>query len=290
VTRISLDDDITNRQLEHGAIYCGRFSLDFQPSLHDDRRIPKDDLFIWTPPGRERHLDGGVFLKLNDVCNQLTGLDRYVPLIIFLMVETGLRLEELCAVRWRDVALDKRRMEIAKPRWPKEHEARTIVLSVRVRWYLEQVVLALKEDGRFAPLAAVIPIGVPDVRRALEDVACRAQVVLGESLFDALHLEAEARFKEAGLTKTERDVMLGSALRILPGSQADLISIQDKLDWHLLDGRTYEEAKNSIPLIPADQIIHLRKFTVRRGYLKIEGASPTVIQHFPQVVLRILAA
>jgi hypothetical protein len=130
VTRISLDDDITNRQLERGAIYCGRFSLDFQPSLHDDRRIPKDDLFIWTPPGRERHLDGGVFLKLNDVCNQLTGLDRYVPLIIFLMVETGLRLEELCAVRWRDVALDKRRMEIAKLRWPKEHEARTIVLSV----------------------------------------------------------------------------------------------------------------------------------------------------------------
>jgi hypothetical protein len=98
------------------------------------------------------------------------------------------------------------------------------------------------------------------------------------------------RFDEAGLTKAEKDVMLGSALRILPGSHYDLISIQDKLDRHLLDGRTYEEAKDGIPLIPADQIIRAREMMAEWGILKIEEASPTVIRHFPNVVLRVLAA
>jgi integrase len=42
----------------------------------------------------------------------LTGLDRYIPLVIFLMVETGLRIEELCTVKWEQVSLDKRRMEV----------------------------------------------------------------------------------------------------------------------------------------------------------------------------------
>src|SRR5450631_1461026 len=118
VTRFSLDDDITDRQLENGALYCGRFTLDFPPSLRDDRRLPKEDLFVWTPPERNRCLDASVFPKLDKACDQLTGLDRhYVPLVIFLAVETGMRLEELCTVKWEDVFLDKRRMEVAKPRW-----------------------------------------------------------------------------------------------------------------------------------------------------------------------------
>ena len=104
---------------------------------------------------------------------------------------------------------------------------------------------------------------------------------LREALFDALHSEAEARFKEARLTKTERDIMLGSALRILPGSQADLASIQNKLDWDFLDGKTYEEAKNNLPVIPADQIISVREMMAKWGVLEIPKASPTVIRHFP---------
>ena len=112
-----------------------------------------------------------------------------------------------------------------------------------MRWYLEQVALALREDDRFDPLANIIPMTPHAARRALQDVVSRAQVMLGEPLFDALQSDAKARFKEAGLTKAEQDIMLGSALRVLPGSQEDLISIQNKLDWHFLDGRTYEEAK-----------------------------------------------
>lgn len=56
--RFSLEDDITDRQLEHGAIYCGRFTPVFEPSLRDDRYIPEEDLFVWTPPERDRYLDG----------------------------------------------------------------------------------------------------------------------------------------------------------------------------------------------------------------------------------------
>jgi hypothetical protein len=290
VTRVSLHTDITDRQFENGARFPDGFTPNFHPSFRDDRRMPKEDLFTWTPPERDRHLDGGLFLKLDKACGQLTGLDRYVPLIIFLMVETGLRLEELCAVKWEGVSLDKRRMDVPKPRWPEEHEARAIVLSVRVRMYLEELALALKEDGRFDPLANIIPIGASAARRALEDIVNRAEVVLGEPLFVALHSDAESRFKEARLTKTERDIMLGSALRILPGSQGDLASIQNKLDWHFLDGKTYEKVKHNLPIIPADQIISGRKMMAKWGALEIPEASPTVIRHFPNVVLRILAA
>jgi integrase len=236
VTRVSLDDDITNRQLENGAVYCGRFTPVAWPGSRDDRRVAKEP-FIWTAPTRDRHLDQELFEKLDKACSQLTGLDRYIPLVIFLMVETGLRIEELCTVKWEQVSLDKRRMEVPKPRWPEEHEARTIVLSVRVRMYLEELAAALKADDRFEQSFAVIPIAPAAIRKAFDRVVYLAQVDVGEALFDALHSDAEARFREARLTKTERDIMLGSALRILAGSQADLDSIQDKLDWNFLDGR-----------------------------------------------------
>ncbi len=111
----------------------------------------------------------------------------------------------------------------------------------RIRWRE----LGKSCDDRFDPSAAVIPIAPTAIRRAFELAVNLAQVDIGEALFEALHFDAEARFKEAGLTKTERDIMLGSAMRILPGSQADLASIQDKLDWHLLDGQTYEEARKT---------------------------------------------
>jgi hypothetical protein len=215
--RFSLEDDITDRQLENGAIFCGRFTPVFEPSLRDERYIPEENLFVWTPPERDRYLDGGLFLKLDQVA-------------------------------------------------------------------------ALKADDRFDPLSAVIPISPAAIRRAFEQVMNLARVDIREALFDALHSEAEARFKEARLTKTERDIMLGSALRILPGSQADLASIQNKLDWHFLDGKTYEEAKNDLPIIPADQIISAREMMAKWGVLEIPEASPTVIRHFPNVVLRILAA
>jgi hypothetical protein len=290
VTRISFDDDVTNRQLENGAIDCGRFTPVFQPAFRGDYYISKKDPFTWTPPERDRHLDGGLFLKLDQACRQLTGLDRYVPLVIFLLVETGLRIEELCAVTWEHVSLDKRRLEVPKPGWPEKHEARTIVLSVRVRMYLEELVAALKADDRFDSTSAVIPIAPATIRRAFERVVHLAQVNIAEALFDALHSEADARFKEAGLTKTERDIMLGSALRILPGSQADLVSIQNKLDWNFLDGKTYEEAKDDLPIVPADEIIRSREMMAEWGALEIPEASPTVIRHFPNMVLRVFAA
>ena len=156
---LSCEEDITDSQLENGALDCGRFTLCSQPRSLEGRRLSRPASFVWTPPEPNRHLDGGLFLKLDEVCRQLTGIDRYVPLIIFLMAETGLRIEELCAVKWEGISLDKRRMDVPKPRWPEEHEARTIVLSVRVRWYLEQVALALKEDDRFDPLCQHYPNG-----------------------------------------------------------------------------------------------------------------------------------
>lgn len=246
-----------------------------------ERRLDRH-LRLWSPPERNRHLDAGIFQNLDEACKQLTGLaGYYVPLVIFLAVEAGLRLEELCTLKWQDVALDRRRMDVAKPRWPEEHEARTIVLSVRLRWNLECVALALQKDDRYNPADPVIPLTAAFVHKALRD--------LGLSFAD-LHRDAEMRFDEAGLTKFEKNLMLGSALRILPGSHSDLESIQDKLDRHLLDGKTYEEAKDNIPLIPPAQIIGVREMMAEWGIVHIEEASPTVIRHFPNVVLRVLAA
>ena len=117
--RVSLQDDITDRQLENGATYCGRLTPVFERSLCDGDYIPPNDLLIPTPSGRHRHLDGSLFLKLDQACAQLIGLDRYIQLVIFLVVETGLRIEELCAVKWEDVSLDKRRMDLPKPPFKK---------------------------------------------------------------------------------------------------------------------------------------------------------------------------
>jgi integrase len=212
VPRSSYVENIEQRWLESGALYAGRYTPILQFSARDDAWIVDDNLPRWFPRERNRYLDAGIFPKLNEACCQLTGFDGYyVPLIIFLAVETGLRVQELCGLKWGDVSLDKRRMEVAKPRWPEEHEARTVVLSVRVRWYLERVALALQKDDRFDPLNPVIPMTAPAVHKALKDVANRAQVQIDGLLFDALHREAEARFDEAGLTKAEKDVMLGSA-------------------------------------------------------------------------------
>jgi hypothetical protein len=287
----SLAEAIEERQLENRARDAGRYTFVFPPKFPNSRRPSKCEALLWSPPERKRHLDASIFLKLDEACERLTGIaGYYVPLVIFLAVETGLRLNELCALKWQDVSLSGRRMEVAKPRWPEEHEARTIVLSVRVRWNLECAALALQKDDRYDPLAPIIPMATTAVHRALREIENHAQIQIAELFFDAFHREAETRFDEAGLTKAEKNVMLGSALRILPGSQTDLVSIQHKLDRHLLDGRTYEEAKDSIPLIPASEIISTREMMAEWGVLKIEEASPTVIRHFPNVVLRVLAA
>ncbi|WP_316195293.1 MULTISPECIES: hypothetical protein [unclassified Bradyrhizobium] len=156
--------------------------------------------------------------------------------------------------------------------------------------YLEELAAALKADDRFEQCSAVIPIAPAAIRKAFDRVVYLAQVNLGEALFDALHSDAEARFREARLTKIERDIMLGLALRILPGSRADLVAIQEKLDWNFLDGKTYEEAKDNLPIIRANEIIAASEMMAKWGYLQIPEASPTVIRHFPNVVLRILAA
>jgi integrase len=242
-------------------------------------------------PAWDRHLDPGLFLKLDEACRKLTGLDRYyVPLAVFLMVEAGLAIEDLCALRWEGVSLDTRRMDVPKPLWPGGHEARTIVLSARARMYLEDAALALKEDDRFDPFDAVIPMTPFSLHRAFEDIVRLAEIELGELLYQALRTEAEARFIEAGLTRIERRIMLGTAIRILPGTQLDLISIQDKLDRHLFDGRTFNEAKDFIPVLPGESIVDCRKQLAECGLLKIESASPTVIRHFPNIALSILAA
>ena len=100
---LSCEEDITDSQLENGALDCGRFTLPLQRSSLEGRRLSRREPFVWIPPERGRHLDGGLFLTLDEVCRQLTGLDRYVPLVIFLMAETGLPIEELCAVKWEGV-------------------------------------------------------------------------------------------------------------------------------------------------------------------------------------------
>ena len=121
----SLAEAIEERQLENRARDAGRYTLVFPPMFRNSRRPSERE--AWSPPERKRHLDASIFLKLDEACERLTGLaGYYVPLVIFLAVETGLRLDELCALKWQDVSLSERRIEVAKPRWPEEHEARTI--------------------------------------------------------------------------------------------------------------------------------------------------------------------
>jgi integrase len=196
---------------------------------------------------RRRALQPGELEKLLEACKDCRGLNRYyVPLAIYLAIETAMRLQEIFNLAWGDVNIQTRRIEIRKSKTDhvSDYEGRTIVLTCMAMYLLDH-----GEEARPAAAKLIFPMTKGAFEQSWADVRKRAGIEAdrrGEILeFKDLRREAGNRFEKAGLSKLEHDLMLGHADKSMRGvyisPEGPLKSIQDKLDRHTI-GMTFDEA------------------------------------------------
>ena len=66
---------------------------------------------------RKRKLQEGELAKLEQACKKCLGLNRfYVPLAIYLAIETGMRLQEIFNLIWQDMDVNKHQLKYEKAR------------------------------------------------------------------------------------------------------------------------------------------------------------------------------
>jgi integrase len=244
---------------------------------------PEKKRLLWHDGSRLRRIRKEELKKLEEACKDCSGLSRYyVPLAIYIAVETGMRPREMFELTWQDVDLAGRTIQV-----PSEADARTIVLPFMSKWYLTRVMLALEKERRFYRNGMVFPIERKEFNHAYSHAAFRA----GSMDLTFLHLRSEAsfRFREAGLTVTEHGLMMSGGANVgVADFHLTLKSIQDKLDRHSLGGLTAQEADGKIPLIDPAEIIEVREWMMSEGLMKEEKAGPNIIRHFPFIVLHCL--
>ena len=100
---------------------------------------------------RTRRLEPGELEKLDDACKQCRGLNRcYVSLAMYLAIETGMQLQEIFNLRWSDVEVETRKINIRKSKT--DHitgvQGRTIVLPVMAELFLNQLFNSLTSTGK----------------------------------------------------------------------------------------------------------------------------------------------
>jgi integrase len=194
---------------------------------------------------RKRRLKDGELQKLEQICEKCRGLNRYyVPLAIYLAVETGMRLQEIFNLTWQDIDIEKRRIEIRKSKTDhlRGDEGRIIVLTIGAQSYLISLRFSLQANRRFQKTDRIFPMTKRAFQQSWTDVLKRAGIT--DLTFHDLRREAGSRFDEAGLTKGEHDLMMGHANRDTTSLyiHADLKSIQNRLDRYVFDGMTFDEA------------------------------------------------
>ncbi|WP_143278073.1 tyrosine-type recombinase/integrase [Bradyrhizobium sp. UFLA03-84] len=202
---------------------------------------------------RSRRLEEGELERLIEACKKCLGLNRtYIPLAIYLTVETGMRLDEIFNLTWEDLDVVNRRIEIRKSKTDhvSEYDGRTIVMSVRAMLHASRLPHQLKAiHGEFSvqPSDAVFPMTKDAFEQAFDDVLTRAKITAdkrGERLqFRDLRREANSRFDQM-LTVAECELMLGhkgNGTNAIYRTAA-LKLIQDKLDeYHL--GKTLAQVE-----------------------------------------------
>ena len=178
---------------------------------------------------RKRRLQGdelGRLILATHACGNSVNR-RFLPIAIWLAVETGMRLQEIFGLTWADLDLDKRRIEIqrSKTDYLKQYPGRTIVMTLAARALLQ----AAWRD-HFQQTDRIFPMTRVGFKQTWDGVKKRAGIV-GLTFHDLRH-EAASRFDEAGLTRSEHNLMMGHD----PGDMtslyvhSDLQRIQDKLD------------------------------------------------------------
>ncbi|MGA8614234.1 MAG: site-specific integrase [Xanthobacteraceae bacterium] len=181
---------------------------------------------------RKRRLKDGELEELEVACGDCRGLNKeYVLLAIYLAIETGMRLQEIFNLTWRDVDVKNRRIEITKSKTDHVtgHEGRTIVMNIPARGLLAVLRVQLIGNFRYSKEDRIFPMTREAFKQSWADVVKRAGIT--DLHFHDLRREAGSRFDEAGLTRGEHDLMMGHANKDMASLYvyADLKSIQDKL-------------------------------------------------------------
>jgi integrase len=219
---------------------------------------------------RRRRLEGDELERLQDATKLCRGLNReYVSLAIYLAIETGMRLQEIFNLKWRDINIVDRRITIRKSKTDHitEYEGRIIVMTFLA--YTFFTVLALKLEHQFKHDDLIFPMTREAFKQSWADVVKRATI--HDLHFHDLRREAGSRFDEAGLTKAEHDLMMGHANRDMTGLyiNSHLKIIQEKLDRHWFKGHTFEEVIDQIRNdgMPVEQIVSFdaRVKAINRG-------------------------
>lgn len=191
---------------------------------------------------RKRRLREGELERLIEAAKGCLGLNRiYVPLAVHLAIETGMRMQEIFNLRWQDIDVARRQIEITKSKTDSQTgtEGRTIVLTVFAMLYLLALNRSLPKKPKQSD--SIFPMTKGAFGQSWADLVKRAEI---EDLeFRDLRREAGSWFDEAGLTKAENELMLGHSANDTNSIyiNSKLKPIQDKLDRHVLGGKSLDE-------------------------------------------------
>jgi integrase len=175
---------------------------------------------------QKRSLREGELQSLLDKCKGCLGVNRYyVPLAIYLAIDTGMRRQEIINLTWEDVDFENRRIIIRKSKtdWTArdkgKESGRIIVLPLTSDNLLGHLALSLELYGRLPgsdmvvtepglPSGRIFPMTGEAFYQAFRDV--RRNAKLEHITFrSTLRTTANMMFFKARLDDDERDIMMG---------------------------------------------------------------------------------
>jgi integrase len=207
---------------------------------------------------RERSLEGNELGRILEACKRCIDPNNYyLPLAIWLAIDTGMRRAEIFNLVWSDIDDAERRITIRKSKTDRvmgRSNGTAIVLPAMAKHLLVTLAMIrakqqpekMKREGEWFKFPddneQIFPMTDRAFSQAWDKVLKRANIT--DLHFHDLRREANTRFIRAGLTLEERNLQLRHADKtmnaVYVGRNHLLRGIQDKLDVFTL-GMTYEE-------------------------------------------------
>lgn len=162
----------------------------------------------------------------------------YVPLAFYIATETGMRLQEIFNLTWHDLDFKKRLIDIRKSKTG----PRTIVMPAPIGAMLISEQIRLMGTLEYNPDKCIFPMTKQAFKQSWGHVVRSANLREQLTFHDLRHVAASS-FDQAGLTKPERDLMLGHSNKDIDSVYVnpDLKRIRDKLERDGFRGKTLDE-------------------------------------------------
>lgn len=228
-----------------------------------------------TKKRRPRGLREGELERLIQACDKCLVSNRYyLPLAVYLFIETGMRRQELVKLTWEDINFDLKIITIIKDKtaWKKHEDdaGRVIALPVFAELLLWHLKTALLHDGRlpspngtfigksdlsdriFWSVNPLTPMTEQALTQAFSDVKRRANLQ-HVTFMSTLRTTARTRFMKALRDLDQVQIMMGhegdksTGKRYYQDDLAALPDIREKLERHAFEGKTaYEKVKEDL--------------------------------------------